>query len=143
MVTLHGDVSLAAGASAGSKETVNPKGMEWGEVHTVTPETVMNTKIPVGWHQSHKHIEGVIYINDIDQATKCFREQGVDYMPDDADHVVIPYFVASVKDSAGTLWTYTFTGAIMESYRAPHREEGFCKRVYRFKAYKVVEARPP
>lgn len=139
---LLGDVTVKIGADVGTAKTINPKSFSYWEEHTVTPQTVMNTKNAIGFYQQHKHVRGEMAVKDMDEALEAINEQAVDYLPSDANHPVIPYFVAQITDSEGNTWTATFTGGIIVDFRAPHTGEDYATRVYRFVATKVVEARP-
>lgn len=142
MPTLVGDVAVKIGADEPTSKTINPKSFTYWEEHTVTPQTVMNVKAPIAFHQSHKHVKGEMAIKDMDEVIAAMNEQAVNYMPAEANHPTIPYFVAEITDSDGEKWTATFTGGIFVDFRAPHVDEDYATRVYRFVATKVVEARP-
>ena len=139
---LLGDVAVKIGADEPTSKTINPKSFSYWEEHPVTPQTVMNSKNPVAFYQQHKYVRGEMAVKDMDEALKALKEQAADCLPSNADHPVIPYFVAQITDSDGNTWTATFTGGIMVDFRAPHTGEDYASRVYRFVARKVVEARP-
>lgn len=136
-----GKATLKVGASAGSNEEItNLKLIRWRRIHSVTPQTVMNTKLPVGWHQGHKWIEGEIQV--LSEAQDAFRKQAVDYVPDGADNVVIPYFVATLVDQDGQTWTATFDNAIILDVDEPYRDGEDTVWVYRFLAKKLTRTGP-
>ena len=136
MAIFPGKVTVKVGASAGSNvEITNIKRLRQRRAHTVTPQTVMNTKIPIGWHQGHKWVEGELHV--LSEAKAAFMDQGVAYIVEDADNVVIPYVVATLTTGAGATVTKAFTGFIIESVDEPYADDEDSIWVYHFKAYKV------
>lgn len=129
-------MTLDVGASAESKVTIsNLKRIRWRRVHSVTPQTVMNTKIPVGWHQGHKWVEGELHV--LSEAKAAFMDQAVPYIVEDGDSVVIPYFVATLTDTEGNTVTKTFNNAIIVDVEEPYADDEDTIWIYRFMAYKV------
>jgi len=100
MVVFSGKVTLAMGQAVGDKEDVsNIKEISWRRMPKphITPQTVMNTKNPIGWHQAHKWVEAKLKV--LSEAYHAFYHNGSTnkaYVVEDADNVEIPYFVASL-----------------------------------------------
>lgn len=136
-----GKVTLMVGASAGSKVTItNLKDIRYRKVNPITPQTVMNTVSPVGWHKGHKHVIGEVHV--LSEAVDAFRKQGVDYLPDAAENPAVPYFVATITDEDGQTWTSTGTGVVLSDALESYRDGEDTVYVYHFKAYKMVKAGP-
>lgn len=134
-----GKVTLKVGESGASYvEITNIKRIRWRRVHSVTPQTVMNTKIPVGWHQGHKWVEGELYV--LSEAKAAFKDQATAYIVEDADNVVIPYFVATLTDADGNTVTKTFTDTLIVDVEEPYADDEDAVWVYRFVAKKVVQS---
>lgn len=146
MTTFSGKVTLAIGQSAEDKEDVaNIKEISWRRMPKphITPQTVMNTVNPVGWHQSHKWVEIVLKI--LSEAYEAFYHNGSTskaYIVEDGDNVEIPYFYATLTDKDGGIWTATFTGTIAEGPDEPYVDGEDTIHVYRLLAKKVVETKP-
>lgn len=136
-----GKVTLKVGASDVSNVNItNVKLLGWDKKHPITPQTVANTVNPVGWHKGHKHVEGELHV--LSEAVDAMRKQGVDYIPDDAVNPAVPYFVATVTDNDGGVWTATATGAIMGEVKQTYKDGEDTIIVYSFKAYKIVVTGP-
>lgn len=136
-----GNITLKVGASDVSNVNVtNVKRMRWRRVHTVRPQTVMNTKIPVGWHQGHKWVEGELHV--LSEAKAAFMDQAIAYIDEDGDNVVIPYFKATMIDADGGTWTATFTSALVSEKEEPYADEEDSIWIYRFVAYQVETTGP-
>lgn len=136
-----GKVTLKVGASDVSNvQITNVKRVRWKRVHKVTPQTVMNTKIPVGWHQSHKWVEGELHV--LSEAKAAFMDQAVAYIDEDGNNVVIPYFVATITDADGGVWTAAFTSALITEKEEPYADDEDATWIYRFVATQVSTTGP-
>jgi len=146
MVRFSGKVTLAMGQAVGDKEDVtNIKEISWRRMPKphITPQTVMNTVNPVGWHQDHKWLE--IRLKVLSEAYEAFYKNGATekaYVVEDADNVEIPYFVATLIDHSGSSWIYTFSGVIPEGPDEPYVDGEDTMHVYRLLAKKVVITPP-
>lgn len=135
MVVYSGKVSIKVGADVGTgKDITNIKRINWRRVTDIKPQTVMSTVIPISWHQGHKHIEGELHV--LSEAHDAFA----DYLKEDADNVVIPYAVATIVDTVGASRTATFTGFLLLGCDESYVDGEDTILIYRFVAYKVVEA---
>ena len=112
----------------------NLKRIRWRRAHRVTPQTVMNTKLPIGWHQGHKWVEGEVHV--LSEADLAFGP----HMNEEGDNTIITTFVATITDSDGNTKTATFTGAIIVDVEEPYADGEDSVHVYRFMAYKVVKS---
>lgn len=136
MAIYPGKITLKVGASAGSNvEITNIKLMRWRDVHGITPQTVCNTKTPISWHQPHKWVEGELHV--LSEADAAFKEQATPYVVPGEDNVIIPYFIATLKDQPGNTKTKTHTGAIIDTLLETYTDGEDTVHVYRFLAYKV------
>lgn len=136
-----GKVTLKVGASDVSNVNItNIKQIQWRHYAPISPQTVMNTTLPIGWHKGHKYVEGELHV--LSEAVDAIRKQGVDYLPEDAENPAVPYFVATMIDEDGDTWTATATGAIFGEAQENYQDGQDTVYVYKFFAYKMVKAGP-
>lgn len=138
MAVVHGKATLMIGASAGSKVTItNLKRVRYnrGPPNRTKPQLVMNTSPPTGWSQGHKWVEGEIHV--LSEAKAAFMDQGVAYIDEDGDNVLIPYAVLTLTTTAGGTIVKTFTGFIIDSVEEPYADGEDTIWVYKFKAFYV------
>ncbi len=138
-------VTAKIGASAGDCETVaNLKRAVWQRMPARhTPQTVMNTVVPVGWNRPHKYVVGELHC--LSEAYHAFYHNGsgnVAYIVEDGDNVEIPHFVLTMKDENGQTWTATFTGVIPDQPTEGVSDGEDMVIVYPFSAKKVVVTSP-
>lgn len=133
-----GDIKeLAVGATAGDCETITTlKYMNWKrEPDTnITPQTVMNTAIPVGFYHGHKWVIGEIGV--LSEAYDAFYHNGtgnVAYVREDSINVTIPYVKAKVVDNAAATWEATFDTFFVTGISQEYRDgEAEPIQVYKF-----------
>lgn len=129
-------VKLEAGTSSEVHcDILNIKFIRWRRNHIITPRMLPSTKVPVGYLQGHSFIEGEFGLTS--ECSLCFEE----YIDDDGDNTIIPYFMITVEQIDKTTNTFTFNNIILTFVEK--RFEGSGKEpvfVYRFLAYYVVRA---
>jgi len=134
MTTLTRIIKIEAGASAGSHtDVLNCKSIKWRDNHNIVPQLLPSSKVPVGWLQSHKWIDGEFSLQTMDSVFNI-------YAPASADAVEIPYFVVSASDTAKNTITYTFDGLLISSIERDLNDIGEPLFVYKFTANYVTEA---
>lgn len=121
--------------TAGAKTISNVKRIRWRRVHGVRPQTVSGTKLPLGFHQAHKWVEGELHV--LSEATDALNA----YINEAGDNTVITTFVANLTDADGEAWTATFTGTLITEVEEPYADEEDTVWVYRFVATQVVTAK--
>lgn len=121
--------------TVGAKTISNVKKMRWRRVHPVKPQTVGSTKLPLGFHQGHKYVEGELHV--LSEATDALNA----YIVEDGDNLPITTFKANLTDADGDVWAATFTGALITEVEEPYVDDEDAVWVYRFVAKKVVTAK--
>lgn len=126
-------VKIEAGAS-GSNHTdiTNCISIKWRKNHTITPQLLPSSKVPVGWLQSHSWIEGEFTL----QTKNTVLDS---YVSSNADASTILYFVVTAETTAKATKTFTFSGFIIASPEQEFGKEGEAQFVYKFLAYYVSE----
>ena len=114
--------------TVGGNSIPNCKYIIWRTNHTITPQFLPSSKIPVGYLQSHISVEGTIGLQTHDDNL---------VEPSTADSPVIS-MIAQAIDTAGATETYTFVAAIIEGVG---KDLGGLEPifVYRFQAFYVTE----
>lgn len=135
MTVYSGKVTLAVGAASPGTVISNLKRINWRRVTEVKPRTDMSAIVPVGWHQSHKHVVGEIHV--LSEAHDAF----VNYLKEIIDNVEIPFAVATIVDMAEDQRIATFTGMLLLGCDESFIDGEDSVFVYRFVAKKVVEIR--
>lgn len=79
------------------------------------PRTAMGTVNPIGWQKPHKHVTFEIHTqSDVYSAIYHNGSGNVAYDSFTADNPALPYCKFTLKDAAGTSWTCSLTGAIVD-----------------------------
>lgn len=123
-------VKLSVGESAESyTDITNCKSFKWRTNHTITPQTLPSSKIPVGWLQSHIWVEGEFSLQTSDPILNT-------YAPSDSDAVPIPYFVLTAENTyLKEEVPFYFVGLTISSIERAIDEKGEPIFVYKFTAY--------
>lgn len=90
----------------GSDSITNCKSFKWRTVHNVAPRLLPSSKIPTGWFQGHKWVEGEFSLMSICSAIAT-------HAPPATDAVIISPMSLASQTTAGTAVTYAFTGFII------------------------------
>ncbi len=139
MGNILGDVTLRIGASSASCATITSiKEISWKRMpeDAITPQTVMNSLLPVAWYQLHRWIEGEV---------QCLSEENAafaSYISPTSKNTVIPYMVAWVLTSTGSTIATSFTTAIPLGPAEVYRDNEGAIFTYRFKAYSCSTVAP-
>jgi len=109
----------------------NCKYLRWKSNHNISPRLLPSSKIPVGWLQSHKWIEG-----EFGLLTLSSTVDGL--IPATLDSVAFTTFVANALTTIGGAVVFTFTGGIVVSVdKVLENDEPVFN--YRFLAYSVAQ----
>jgi hypothetical protein len=109
----------------------NCKYLRWKANHNISPRLLPSSKVPVGWLQSHKWIEG-----EFGLLTLSSTVDGL--IPAALDSVAFTTFVANALTTIGGAVVFTFTGGIVVGVDKvlEGNEPVF---VYKFLAYSVAQ----
>lgn len=138
-VRFHGRIAnLKLGASAGSVVDIaaNVKFVRYRDrPDRVQPVTVAQTVIPVGWRQGHRW--SFMDIGVLSEAEDAFYSQGVAYIDDDGDNVVIPYLVVTITGHDAVAKTVTTNNAMVDYVEYDFNDFEDSVTIYHLKCYYI------
>jgi hypothetical protein len=121
------------GSNENHVDVLNCKSIKWRKNHTITPQLLPSSKVPVGWLQGHSWIEGEFELKTLSTVFDT-------YAPKNTDAIVIPYFVVFGETTAKVARTYTFSGLIIANPEQGLGTDGETVFTFKFLAYYVTEA---
>ena len=130
MVVLTGNVTLTTPAITNVKKIV----YKWTP-GSYDAQTVMGTVLPIGFKLPHKWVLGELHLLSEAKAA-------MDAYVKDSDNNVSLTMVATTKDSAGVVWTYTFTMCFFINEQVTVNDGEDVITVYPFVAQKVAVTHP-
>lgn len=126
MVVITGNLVLTTPAITNVKRII----YKWTP-QTYEAQTVMGTVLPLGFKLPHKWVLGELHLLS---ESKTAMDA---YVKETADNVSV-VMVATQTDSAGKLWTYTFTMCYFLNEQVTVNDSEDVITVYPFVAQKVV-----
>jgi len=113
----------------------NVKGVRWRErPDRVTPETVANTTLPVGWFQGHRWSD--VEIRILGEATEILGS-GTALVSSTGDNLVMTSANVVFKNHLGSDMIVFFTSPIVDSIDSGIEDEQSTETLIKLKAYAV------